>query len=53
MNSKDLWGKAPLFNAAKGGHTDVAQLLINAKVEVEANDSVNWTALFFAATNGC
>ena len=43
--------KTPLFAAAFGNSTEVAQLLITHKTDIEARDEHNTTLLFAAAFN--
>ena len=48
VNAKDILGCTPLFNAAFGGHKEIAELLIDAGADVNAKDEGGDTPLDWA-----
>jgi ankyrin repeat protein len=52
LNAKDETAKTPLHRAAQGGHTGVAELLLEKGAVINASDDKGWTPLHVAAING-
>jgi ankyrin repeat protein len=52
VDSEDVEGATPLHVATKRDHKEVAELLLNAKADVNLQDKNGRTALYWAAWNG-
>jgi hypothetical protein len=51
VNAK-MWRRTPLHSATAGGHTEIAELLIDNGADVNANEDYGWTPLHLAAKYG-
>jgi cytohesin len=51
VNAK-MWRRTPLHSATAGGHTEIAELLIDNGADVNANEDYGWTPLHNAASEG-
>jgi ankyrin repeat protein len=53
FNAKDAEGNTAIIHAAKNGHLNVCQALVNSKcIDLNMQDSKRWTALMWAAYEG-
>jgi ankyrin repeat protein len=52
LSAKLFNGPTALTLAARGGYVDILKMLLDAKANVDDRDSVNWTALHYAARFG-
>ena len=51
VNAK-MWRRTPLHSATAGGHTEIAELLIDIGADVNANEDYGLTPLHLAAKYG-